>query len=147
MKTGNSMVWVFSFADLAFLLVMVLAIMPKADMDYSSLKLSKVSQTSANGTIQPRTVPYRIYVSRGNSTLSAIHIQKDKNGSWENMGPYRKLSDLKQELIYLKEEKAGFSFLADKESKTGALLQALALIHEVWPNMDVHTTVKRESDD
>jgi biopolymer transport protein ExbD len=146
MKNSSNMVWVFSFADLAFLLVMVLALMPKADADFSSVKLSKVNSVKSAEQESIAVNPYRIYVSSGNDSIKSIHIQKrDHNESWKDIKEFENIEQIKNALTNIKNEKADFNFLADKDSNTGTLLQTLALLQEIWPKKEIHTTVKLDS--
>lgn len=147
MKNNTNMVWVFSFADLAFLLVMALAVLPTADSDYKNLKLSKINNnpTTTQSTVSKQQ--YRLYVDKGSTPVDSIRIEEFRGQKWMDTTEFKSIADIKNKLKEIKREKKQLGFLANQDSNTGNLLQALALLQEVWPQRDIWTTIRTKFND
>ncbi len=144
MKNNTNIVWVFSFADLAFLLVMALAVLPTADSDYANLKLSKINNNPSQSQSTIIKDQYRIYVDKGLKPTESIKIEEFKNQKWMHTDKFESIAAIKKKLKEIKKENKSIGLLANQDSNTGNLLQALSLLQEVWPQTDIWTTVKTD---
>ncbi|WP_419781831.1 hypothetical protein [Maridesulfovibrio sp.] len=145
MRRKTSMVWIFSFADLAFILVLALAIMPKADTDYAQLQLSSAVDSSALAATSNSKIEYRVYVAEPSNTFSILFQEKKPSGEWKKVERVNNESSLLITLQNLKTNELRPDFVAAEKSNTGDLLLALSMIRKVWPEAEVWTTVKKKN--
>ncbi|WP_031482067.1 hypothetical protein [Maridesulfovibrio frigidus] len=144
MRHKPSLIWIFSFADLAFLLVLALSVLPTADVDYTELKLTKVAGYEQQQAASGKVKQWRIYVSDNAESKWPVALE-EWDGSGKKWMPRKDIdSDVKfeDELHVLKDKNIEPEFLAAENSKTGVMLRALSIIQKVWPNVEIFTTVK-----
>ncbi len=145
MRRKASLVWIFSFADLAFILVLALAMIPSADNEYAKLKLAKVvKHDKMKGEVSNKKI-YRVYVT-GAAEKWPIRLEQfdNNNGKWIKDKDIDDIGTFEKALNSLKLTGNQPQFLADDNSQSGAMLLALSLIQKTWPDIDIWTTVKLE---
>ncbi len=143
MRRKPSLVWIFSFADLAFLLVLALAVIPATDKDYVQLKLSEVASSDSLESAPGEKHAYRLYVDISSEKWGVSLQKRGKvKGEWENIPEAATPEELEARLIEIRKEKQQPEFVAAEGSRTGDMLMALSLIQKVWPNSQVWTTVQ-----
>lgn len=145
MRRKPSLVWIFSFADLAFLLVLALAVMPTANKDYVQLKLSDVVSSERTKSAPGKKDSYRLYVDESGDKWG-VRLQKrvESEAGWEDFTDIDNPEQLELRLEEIKAEDEHLEFVAAEGSRTGDMLMALSLIQKVWPDSQVWTTVQTQ---
>lgn len=148
MRRRQKMIWLFSFADLAFILVLALSIMPREQKDYSGLKLAQVpkSQTMKQPSSQQQT--WRIHVTNsGDATTWPILLEErdEESQTWLPKKDVKDQEGFSEKLVKLKNQHTVPGFFVDSDSQSGDMLKALSLVQNVWPQSEVWTTVTHPS--
>ncbi|WP_320172563.1 hypothetical protein [Maridesulfovibrio sp.] len=142
MRRRSSQVWIFSFADLAFLLVMALIIIPSTDKDYVQLKLSDVVKSEALQSAPGDKPQFRLYVDSEGEKWG-IHLQhRGVDDVWSDVDGVDSPDVLEARLSEIKKGGLRPEFVASQGSLTGDMLMALSVLQKVWPETKIWTTVQ-----
>ncbi len=143
MRRSPSMVWIFSFADLAFLLVLALVIIPTDNNNYADLTLASVVDSKRLDKSIKAEKLWRVYVNDEGQEYEAISVQKknSRKNIWEEV-PFKKSREgLLDVLLQLKAKHDPWVFAAHSKSESGNMLLALSIVQKVWPDRELVTPV------
>jgi|GEM_PF-5497527 len=143
MRRSPSMVWIFSFADLAFILVLAMLIIPTDNSNYADLNLASVMDSKQLDKSIKAEKLWRVYVKPGGHGYEAVSVQKKnpQNKLWVDV-PFKKNRDgLLKVLLKLKSSREPWVFAAHSKSESGTMLLALSVVQRVWPDRELVTPV------
>lgn len=143
MKRRQKMIWLFSFADLAFILVLALSLMPQQQNEIAQLKMAQVTKNTSMKRLSVSQNVWRVHITHNLDSEWPILLEEwdAETNKWRPKGYVNDAKSLSDKLVQLKNQQIVPSFSVDKDSQSGDMLQALSLVQNVWPKSEVWTTV------